>query len=1392
MNKTNIFRYLVNFYITFFILSPLKPGIFPQSIDKTTNWPEPVFEHLTIADGLPENSVRCILQDHLGYMWFGTQNGLVKYDGYTMKVYQPDPDDSLSISDRQIFSIYEDKSGTLWVGTEHEDLNRFDRATETFTRYTLNLDDSTQENEIKIIYEDNSEGLLVGNGNKLIVFDPQSKSSKDIYTQDSIIARDARAIVEDTLADKIFVAVKNRIMIYDPENKVLLKDNKIDSNLELGRINSFFQAANGTIWIGHSKGLAKFNSLQNTIEYFQPNKSDKDSSDNYIFYLIKDKNGLIWGTNGFLDSETATGLICFDPKQEQFKRFEHDEKNDRSLSNNALWSLYKDNSGAIWIGSWGGELNKWSRSQDKFKRFSYDTHGRRFNHVYNILEDKLGIIWIDTDSNFYSFNRLSNEFQNHRYDTKYNKTIGWLYVDESGNICCNTNTRGLGKFNREKGLFNFYSSHLIDSLSFKPTCFLSIDSNNLWVGTWGYGLYWLDKKTGNFTRFMHDSKNPKSLSGNFVLCIYNDKRGDLWIGTNNGGLNLFNRTDKSFKTFISDLGEGGNSTIPAIYEDNKGNFWVGTYLTGLYLFDRNRGKPVYNITVKDGLPSNVIHSILEDDSGNLWIGTQYGLSKFDPETHRIRNYYTSDVFDENKYFRGSACKTSTGEMLFGSFDGFIMFHPDNIKDDPVTPQVVISNVSLLNRPGEKLKFNGFISEMKELDLSYNENDLRFDYVGLHYADPSKNRYKYKLEGYDKDWVDAGTQRNATYTNLSAGEYVFKVTACNEDDVWNKEGASIKIKIPPPFWATLWAYSLYILFGLVLLYSIRRYELNRSNLKNQVKLDAVKLKEREEMDKMKSRFFANISHEFRTPLTLISGPIDKILSKHSDEETVKQGSVIKKSANRLLGLINQLLDLSKLEAGKLELKASNSNIVSFIKGITMSFESAAERKDITLKVKAEKEEIELYFDKEKMTKIMANLLSNAFKFTPEGGEITVSLSLIPSPSGRGMSKGQGEGSVQITVFDTGIGISEEELPKLFDRFYQVDSSQTREHEGTGIGLALTKELVELHHGTISVESKLGSWTEFTVTLLVGSKHLKDEEIINEPVILTPLERGKNLSEKFVDDINLVDSSRQKVGQASQAPQNDNEINEDKNIILVVEDNRDVREFIKDSLGKEFQIEEASNGEQGVRKAEQIIPDLIISDIMMPKMDGNEFTRRIKNDERTSHIPVILLTAKSEQQSRLEGLETGADDYLTKPFDTKELLIRINNLIAIRQNLQKKFSGGRIIPRKDEKKLSRIDEKFLNKVFEISEKHLPEEEFSIEEFSNEAGMSRSQLHRKIKALTGKSPSLYLRSVRLTKAKKMIEEKAGNISEIAYTVGFSSPIYFSRCFKDEFGYPPSDLVK
>ena len=1342
-------------------------------------------------------------------MWFGTQNGLVKYDGYSMKVYQPDPGDSLSISYFIVRSIYEDKSGTLWIGTgwqESGGLNKFDRATETFTSYLHNPDDSTSINNnfIRQTYEDKTEKFWVVTREGLSLFDRQNETFRCIPYKDSVYSITIGALIEDQVTGNLYVGSGNKLLILDKEKKVLIDDYTAELKYDFGIIRSFHQSKDGTIWIGHSKGLARFNPQLNDIKHYQPFQSVKDNKKNNVDHLTEDKSGNIWGACGLILTETNTELFCFNPQLESFKTYKQNTEDQNSVSGNGLWSVYIDNSENIWVGSWEGGLNKWSRKKKKFKRYSYDPadpQKNNFNGVGSISEDPSGVIWFTTHEWLYSFNRNSNKFQYYKFDPKNNGTYA-LYIENSNKIWFGADVRGLTRFNPSNGTFKFYSHDPDDSTTISSNTVRRIlpdGKDILWIAT-PNGLNKFDKQTGDFKRYKHDSNNPRSLSQDEIHCLLKDREGILWIATDEGGLNRFDLATDSFKSLRFE----GLPGVTNIYEDKKGNFWVGAYPLGLTLFDRKNEMSVYHITEKDGLANNMISSVLEDDTGNLWIGTGNGLSKFNPKNKTIKNYYTSNSFASNFFPFSSANKTSTGEMLFGTHDGFIIFHPDSIKDDPVPPQVVISNVSLFNEPDKKLKFDGFISELKELNLSYNENDLRFDYVGLHYGDPGKNQYKYKLEGFDKDWIDAGTQRNATYTNLDAGEYVFRVTACNCDGVWNEQGASLKIIIPPPFWATWWAYAFYFIVLGSILYGIRKYEMNRQLWKHRMELETVEAVKYKEINRMKSHFFANISHEFRTPLTLILGPSENILTEAPSENTVKQAGAIKRNANRLLLLISQLLDLSKLEAGKLELKASRANIVSFIKGFTMSFESLAEGKDITLKVSAEKEQIELYFDKEKMIKIMSNLLSNACKFTQEGGCITVTISE------------KNLDSVYIKVGNNGTGVAKEKLSKLFDRFYQVDDSNTREHEGTGIGLALVKELVELHQGTVSVDSEPGDpnkagtgWTEFIIELPLGRKHLRDYEIIEDEVstdeiIMSYVESGV----RKLNEFDILDSSRQQDEQASSisslTPQNNGEVDEDRTLILVVEDNAEVREFIKDSLGNAFQIEKASNGEQGVRKAEQIIPDLIISDIMMPKMDGNELTRTLKNNEKTSHIPIILLTAKSEQQSRLEGLETGADDYLTKPFDTKELQIRINNLINIRRKLQEKYSSVDYVPSKNKKetenlsrlvedkagKLTNLEEQFMSKVLEVIENHMSEEDFSIEQFGKEAGMSRMQLHRKLKALTGKSASNYLRSVRLNKAKQMIEEKTGSISEIAYSVGFSSPQYFTRCFKEEFGHPPSEL--
>jgi signal transduction histidine kinase/ligand-binding sensor domain-containing protein/DNA-binding response OmpR family regulator len=1325
-------------------------------------------EHISVNQGLSNDYVRCIFQDKEGYLWFSTQTGIDRYDGYSFLSYNHNPEDINSFNNAYATFFYEDKEGILWIGTFHG-LERFDRLTNTFSHFLPDNSDKTDEyvNYVWHMIEDKQGTFWVSTGKGILKFDKTSGIfTKSEYENNDLNDANFKHNYGTVYIDKAgtlwygnsaglfklnFNTGKFISYYNDPDEQ-----EKDFSTASRYQICSIAEDNSENLWLGTTNGIIKFDRNQNSFNNYLPEPEvHTPLHGNHVNKILFDQSGRFW-------LGTVNGLYNFDPESETFTY-------QSNLGNILIIELYIDRSGAFWIPTYGSGAYKLIQKKSSLRRYFP-------NGITNLIDGKKDIIWVDTSAgSWLRFDIRTDQIIPH----SFGKDILFA-ANDSGSMWFNKTEGDIYKLEPSGKITNYYDP---SGNKFKVKVITHFQTaDGIWFGDWKGSIYFLDFRT-NYV-------SEKVRTQTWVTAIHEDMFGLIWAANNMGKLICYDQKKDTLIEYTSDIKNPrsiSGKQIFGIHEDKKGRLWFATN-AGLNLLERSTNTFIHFIE-RDGLAGNVVYSILEDDDGNLWLDADKGISKFDPETNQFKNYDDLQEISSSGWYYNLACKTSSGEMFFGRSKGLIRFHPDNIKENKYIPSIVITSFLL---------FDKSIPFQKEISLSHDQNFLSFEFSALSYVSSERNQYAYKMEGVDEDWVYSGTRRYASYPNLPPGNYTFRVKGSNNDGVWNEEGTSLLIIISPPWWKTTWAYITYGFIFTIILYGIRKYELNRAKLKNQIKLDEAVLKEREETDKMKSRFFANISHEFRTPLTLILGPAEKINRNSSGEEIEKQTGVIKRNAARLLNLVNQLLDLSKLEAGKLQLQASKGNIVSFVRGMTMSFESLAERKDIKLKVTAERDDIELYFDRDKMAKILANLLSNAFKFTIKGGEITVALTLIPSPIGRGMSKGQGEGEVQIRVTDTGIGISEEELPKLFDRFYQVDSSQTREHEGTGIGLALTKELVELHHGKIYVKSKVGApdkvgtgGSEFIVELPVGKDHLRDDEIVEvsesqSEVILIPQVQEKKLTEDIAE-ITMESSSSVK----SRIQQNDIEIDKDKTIILVVEDNADVREYIKDSLGSSFTIEMASNGEQGVKKALEIIPDLIISDVMMPKMDGNELARRIRNDERTSHIPLILLTAKSEQESKIEGLETGADDYLTKPFDTKELLVRIKNLIDIRRKLQEKFSGEKIIARKVEKKLSILDERFLNKVLEAAEKHLSEETFSIEDFGSEVGMGRVQLHRKLKALTGKSPSLYLRSVRLAKAKNMIEEKLGNISEIAYSTGFSSPAYFTACFKEEFGYPPSEVL-
>ncbi len=1093
-------RYKIIFPLIAFITFIVSVFSLPQTKDNKLI--KPVFEKISTRLGLPNTTITCIFQDHLGYLWLGTENGLVKYDGYSMKVFKPQPDDYSSISNRGITKIYEDKSNVLWIGTLGG-LNKLNRIDETFIRYHYAPSDSNTINSdsIQCIYEDESGKFWIGTDEGLNLFNRKDKSFTRYYfiIDDSLSTNSQQiginAITSDPLSGNLFTGTdKNGLWRFDTAEKVFSKV-KIDENPEtdekIGWIQSFYKSKNGKLWMisdhtltsldlqkGEFKSYYEFPKMSNNI-YESPSYTQGN--------VVEDQRGIIWF--GFVDNEE--GVFYFDQSTGNIQHHQLIPGKSKTVYNNRIFSLFVDHSGIIWAGTLDRGLWKFDRMKSNFQVLKHNVEDQNSisnSEVYDIISDPRGYIWFATHDALDKYNSNENKFThylkndsyiiNNRYRIVLDKS-GYIWIGSSG---------GLARFNPENETIRFYvnNPNKYPNLIRKKVFRLIQDHlGYLWIATISSGLYKYDIHKNFMMLYRHDPNDSTSLRDNQIRNLYEDHSGTLWVGTNYSGLNKFDRKNETFTNY------GFNSPM-AVHEDKYGNFWVVDYFTGLNLLDRSKNKIIINYTQKDGLPHSEINQILEDKSGNLWLGTIDGLSKFNIKTKIFKNYFIENGLPDNYFLSSKPAAASDGKMYLGTKEGVLTFYPDDIKDDTIPPQIVLSKISLINKPGEKLIEKGFISEIKELTIPHYKNDLRFDFVALHFNRPEKIMYKYMLENYDKNWIESGIQRNAAYTNLEPGEYIFRVTASNSDGIWNKDGTFIKITITSPWWKTTFAYFLYISIIMSIIFLAWRMQLRRLKIKHDFALRNLEAEKLQELDEIKTHFFTNISHEFRTPLTLILGPAKQIFDQTNDESVKEKADIINRSAKKLNRLANQLLDISRIEAGKMKLKTSRLNLITLIQDINNSFQAFAERKKISLKFNPPQEEIIIYIDKDKFDKILNNILSNAIKFTPQNGSVDVEVRTEFTTNGSGNEKG----FVHISVLDTGIGIPTEQLNKIFDRFYQVDTHLSKEYEGTGVGLSLTKELIELHKGKIIVESKEGKGSKFTISLPLGKEHLLPEEIENE--------------------------------------------------------------------------------------------------------------------------------------------------------------------------------------------------------------------------------------------------------------------------------------------------------
>lgn len=1405
------------------------------------------FQHFSHEDGLPAGPT-CISQDHLGYLWFGTVAGLYRYDGHEFKLFFPraglhpdsvsrpqgicedkfgnilyaqrnigifrldrnsgrfthffhDPRDLTTLSTNNIGGFYLDSHGFLWIAAISEVwadtvyLDRLDTRSGRVKRFRYNAGEPnsiTSDNVLfggigfwnpLVIVEDSNSDVWIGLKNSGVV---RYNRRKDNFTRFTHSHTDAASLSSDRIValapDRngiVWVSTLNGLNRFDPITESFVRFRHDPGNRNsVGSDACFavFPERSGRLWISHGKGLDRYDPDTGSFEHFRHNPDDPrtPSRADRILPVYEDDDGAVW----FLTKGDFCAVNLYDPNTRSFQRFENSPANPEGFQATNFFSFYADRSHTLWIGSNDGILNKIYANTNRFYKLRESGHlanSLPSGNVRNILASRRqeGIIWIATSGGLSRLDWRLGTFKHFQHDPRNSNSLCYndlncISEDDRGNLWLSTK-EGLDKL-EASGTFTHFLYVPADSTTLSENSILNTQfdpGGRLWICTDSTGINSLDIQSGRVKRYSRKIYDPNSINvGMQAFFTYIDRSGTAWIG-GDSGLNRLDHQTGFFSHFLEGI------VIRRMHEDRWGGFWVGTYGRGFFKFDRQtgqrqilqKGHPLFNGDIRD---------IVEDEDGFLWISTNHGLVRFDPRDNSCLPLSSQHGLPETRFLTCGA-KLKNGWMLWGtSSKGLILFDPKSIRQNLYPPQAVITELRISDRPlpvGGDSPLKCDISLATELDLRHDQNDISFVCAALHFVRPVKNQYAFRLENYDSGWREAGTNRVATYTNLDPGRYVFQVKACNSEGVWNEQPASLKLHIHPPWYAAWWAYGFYLIILTGAVFTLWTGQTRRIRLRDELKYKKLETEKLQEIDGIKTRFLANISHEFRTPLTLISGPIEQLLKKVKDSELSEEIKIMQRNADRLGRLVNQLLDLSKIEAGKMTLKTRRDDIVSFINRIVQSFESRARLKHIDLTFHSPHSALEAYIDHEKLENVMYNLIANAVKFTPEHGRIGVTVekkkTLVPPPAPPSR-KPLMDGEVVIAVRDSGPGIPEAYLDKIFDRFYRIEENGESPEAGTGIGLALAKELVDLHHGRLTVASRMGEGSVFSVTLPTGRGHLTDQEIV-EPSAFPSTSPAEADPQPVMG---AIQGSRDRKAPA----------------LLIVEDNADLRYYIHTILKSHYRIFESESGLKGMEIALKEIPDLILSDVMMPGMNGFELCEKIKTDARTSHIPVVLLTARADMDSKIHGLETGADDYLVKPFNETELKARVNNLIEQRRKLRERFGRDILAPMK-EVAVTSADERFLQKAVDFIERHLGDGEFALSSLCEHMGLSRSQLHRKLKAIVNMSTTEFIRSIRLRRAAELLKKRFGNIAEIAYEVGFNNPAYFSDCFRKQFGVLPSE---
>lgn len=1407
------------------------------------------YRYLTIDQGLSQNTVNAIIKDRFGYMWFATGNGLSKYDGYAFvtvgKTDLPSnlvnslaetPDkrlwigtsEGLAYFDQQkeeiikfalakeknrpvnIISLFSDNQGRLWVGTLDQGLFLLSKKEANYEVIQYDHANSPLPGNSVMCFLQTTDGrILIGTNHGIGIADKQQQG---IYLFKHAALADAYVLtMMESKEGDLWVGTINGAWVINPlsnRNDWHRYNPFAQDGISHSRVNHIAQDFKGNIYLGTLGGLNVYQPNTNSFQSFPVNQVDQFSLNSmFIKCIYADDEGNVWiGTD-------KGGINQFSLYQKPFHYLIHQEINSNSLSNNNVNSILSDGD-LLWIGTAGGGLNKYDRKKDQFTHFKHNPGNATTisnNYVTAILKSDDDALWVGTWGG-----GLCKMMPNGTFRT---------FIPPVANAETN------------------YQNAFVSSL-------MVVGKELLFIGTEG-GLAIMNINTEQFIELNRDNNALTLL--NEIGCMLIDKDNMVWVGTRTGlynfsidKINLSHNAicpENQLKIIQTDENASDANRLPGNYiisllEDKEGNIWIGTYGDGVTKCTKTNNQSFLfeTYSVNEGLSNNVIYAIQQDDPGYIWVSTDYGLSRINPKNRFIDNYFSDDGLLNDQFYWSASHKTATGELLFGSINGINHFFPTSFPVYPYKPKVTISDIKIFSESVKvgakrygKVVLQQPLFETNEISLSYQDNVFTLEFTALDYFHTKKIRYAYQLEGVDRDWVEVGSnQRSATYTNLNGGSYVFRVKATNSEGLWSDEEKKLLITIRPPFWKTNWflflVLMLVVALALVYLrYHTRRLLLEKTKLEKMVQkrthqineqneqmhLQAEELqqantvlnkrreliegqkkeleeknseivlqrdrlvtlnKEIESINQTRLSFFTNISHEFRTPLTLIISPVERILKEIKLPENAHHLLMsVQRNARRLNLLIDQLLMFRKIETGNLIVRISNEDLTGFFSEVFHAFDVLANTREIHYSLRMEIDKKLRWYDSEKMEYILYNLLSNAFKYTPMGGAIEMAISEIFINK-----EGKEVPFVSIEIKDTGIGIEANQLEKIFDNFYRSPNGSAV--KGTGIGLSLTKELVDALNGRIEVKNNTPSGVCFIVSLPVCKEDFTGAEIKDIPVYdsLDFDNKVQVVADNWVEDEPFMDGNAEKESNES--------------LILIVEDNKELALFIANSLSGNYRVMIAENGKVGYEMARKQSPDLIISDVIMPVMNGVEMCRQIKNNIYTSHIPVILLSAKALLEDQLTGFQMGADDYISKPFNLDLLKAKINNAIDSRRKMKALFVSSNDLAPLDVQSDS-LDDKFHAKAFEVLETNYSNPEFSVELFSDMMFVSRSLLYKKLKALVDLSPNDFITVYRLKKALPLLAAKDISVNEVAYSVGFNDPKYFSRVFKKFYKKTPSE---